>query len=39
MFKLQVKLGARKFHFPKYKENCKSDFFSFYALGKILPEI
>ena len=32
------KLGARKFHFPKYKKLFKSEFFSLFELGKLLPE-
>ena len=28
-----------KFHFPKYKELFKSGVFSFFELGKLLPEI
>ena len=38
-YKKLFKLGARKFHFLKYKKFFQSEFFSFFELGKILLEV
>ena len=38
-YKKFFKLGARKFHFPKYKTFFQSGFFKIFLSSKLLPEI
>ena len=38
-FFLKSFLGTRNFCFLKYKKHFKNGFFSFFELGKVLPEV